>query len=253
VKRRIFVIAAAAALATGLALPPQLRAETALRIATEGAYPPFNMKDKSGKLTGFDVDIAKALCAQIKAKCTIVAQDWDGIIPGLLAKKYDAIVASMSITDERKKKVDFTAPYYANYLQFVAKKGMKLDISKAGLKGKTIGAQRATISSQYLEKQYKDVVRIKVYGTQQAAWLDLQSGRVDAVLSDIYPAHDWIRKNPAFTFVGKKIDIGDKIGIAVRKDETALRDKLSKGIAALRANGTYQKINAKYFPFDIYK
>lgn len=251
--RRIFVIAAAAAVAAMLALSQQSRAEDTIRIATEGAYPPFNMKDKSGKLTGFDVDIAMALCAEIKAKCTIVAQDWDGIIPGLLAKKYDAIVASMSITDERKQKVDFTAPYYSNYLQFVAKKGMKLDISKAGLKGKTIGAQRATVASQHLEKAYKDVVRIKVYGTQQAAWLDLQSGRVDAVLSDIYPAHDWIQKNPAFAFVGEKIDIDDKIGIAVRKDDAGLRDKLSKGIAALRANGTYQKINTKYFPFDIYQ
>ena len=147
-------------------------------------------------MTGFDVDIAKALCAQMKAKCTIVAQDWDGIIPGLLAKKYDAIVASMSITEERMKKVAFTQPYYANYLQFVTKKGKKLETTKAGLKGKTIGAQRQTISSKYLEDTYKGIVRIKVYGTQQAAWLDLKSGRVDAVLADIYPGLRLAEKEP---------------------------------------------------------
>ena len=250
-KGRNFLAAGmAAAMAFGLS---GAQAAETIRIATEGAYPPFNMKDKSGKLTGFDVDIAKALCAQMKAECTIVAQDWDGIIPGLLAKKYDAIVASMSITAERQKKVAFTAPYYKNYLRFVTRKGKKMETTMAGLKGKTIGAQRATISSQYLEKTYKDAVRIKVYGTQQKAWLDLKSGRVDAVLADIYPGHDWVSKNPKFAFTGDKIDIDDNIGIAVRKDDTALKDKLSKAIAALRANGTYQKINAKYFPFDIYK
>ena len=250
-KRRVFLAAGtAAALAFGLS---GAHAADTIRIATEGAYPPFNMKDKSGNLTGFDVDIAKALCAQMKAKCTIVAQDWDGIIPGLLAKKYDAIVASMSITAERQKKVAFSAPYYKNYLRFVARKGSKLEISMAGLKGKTIGAQRATISSQYLEKTYKDAVKIKVYGTQQKAWLDLKSGRVDAVLSDIYPGHDWVRKNPKFAFIGEKIDIDDKIGIAVRKEDSALKEKLSKAIAALRENGTYQTVNAKYFPFYIYQ
>ena len=251
-KRRNFVLAGTAAvLAAGLLAAPA-QAET-IRIATEGAYPPFNMKDKAGNLTGFDVDIAKALCDQMKAKCVIVAQDWDGIIPGLLAKKYDAIVASMSITAERKKKVDFTAPYYKNYLRFVARKGKKLMVDKKGLKGKIVGAQRQTVSSKHLETAYKGVVKIKVYGTQQAAWLDLKAGRTDAVLADIYPGHDWISKNKRFAFVGKKIDINDQIGIAVRKEDSALRDKLSAAIKAIRANGTYAKINAKYFPFDIYQ
>jgi polar amino acid transport system substrate-binding protein len=250
-QRRNFVLAGTAAiLAAGIFAAPA-QADT-IRIATEGAYPPFNMKNKAGKLTGFDVDIARALCAQMKAKCTIVAQDWDGIIPGLLAKKYDAIVASMSITAERKKKVAFTAPYYKNYLRFVARKGKKLMVDKASLKGKIVGAQRQTVSAKHLETNYKGV-KIKVYGTQQAAWLDLKAGRTDAVLADIYPGHDWIGKNKRFAFVGKKIDINDQIGIAVRKDASALRDKLSAAIKAIRANGTYAKINAKYFPFDIYK
>ncbi|MEJ2121832.1 MAG: transporter substrate-binding domain-containing protein [Alphaproteobacteria bacterium] len=250
-RRKLVLAGTAAVLAAGLLAAPA-QAET-IRIATEGAYPPFNMKDKAGNLTGFDVDIAKALCAEMKAKCVIVAQDWDGIIPGLLAKKYDAIVASMSITKERMKKVAFTAPYYKNYLRFVARKGKKLMVDKAGLKGKIVGAQRQTVSSKHLETAYKGVVKIKVYGTQQAAWLDLKAGRTDAVLADIYPGHDWISKNKRFAFVGKKIDINDQIGIAVRKEDSALRDKLSAAIKAIRANGTYAKINAKYFPFDIYQ
>jgi len=250
--RRKFVLAGTAAvLAAGLLAAPA-QAET-VRIATEGAYPPFNMKDKAGKLTGFDIDIANALCAQMKAECTIVAQDWDGIIPGLLAGKYDAIVASMSITEERKQKVAFTVPYYKNYLRFVARKGKPLMVDKAGLKGKIIGAQRQTVSAKHLETKFKDSVKIKVYGTQQAAWLDLKAGRTDAVLADIYPGQDWIAKNKRFTFVGKKIDINDQIGIALRKEDTALRNRLSAAIRAIRANGTYAKINAKYFPFDIYQ
>jgi putative lysine/arginine/ornithine/histidine/octopine transport system substrate-binding protein len=225
-----------------------------IRIATEGAYPPFNMKDTSGQLTGFDVDIAKALCAQMKADCEIVAQDWDGIIPGLLAKKYDAIIASMSITDERKQKVDFTDPYYSNYLRFIAKKGSSLSATKAGLKGKTLGAQRATISAQHLEDNYRKSANVKVYDTQEAAFLDLKAGRLDAVLVDAYPGYDWLSKadNSDYDFLGDSIDINDKIGIAIRKGDTALASKFNKALKALLKNGTYSKINSKYFPFSIY-
>ncbi len=225
-----------------------------IRIATEGAYPPFNMKNTKGELIGFDVDIAKALCEQMKADCTIVAQDWDGIIPGLLAKKYDAIIASMSITPERQKKVSFTDPYYSNYLRFIAKKNSKLKATPAGLKGKKLGAQRSTISSQYLEDHYRKAANIKVYDTQEAAFLDLKAGRLDAVLVDAYPGYDWLTKseNNAYDFIGDSIDINDKIGIAVRKGDKALIQKFNKALQQIRASGAYQRINGKYFPFSIY-
>ncbi len=225
-----------------------------VRIATEGAYPPFNMKNASGQLEGFDVDIAKALCAEMKVQCEIVAQDWDGIIPGLLAKKYDAIIASMSITDERKQKVAFSDPYYSNYLRFVAPKGSGLTATPDGLKGKTLGAQRATIAAQQLEDNYRKNSSVKVYDTQEAAYLDLKSGRIDALLSDIYPAYDWLQSagNEGFEFVGDSIDINDKIGIAMRKGDKDLRAKFNAALKAIRANGAYQKVNAKYFPFDIF-
>jgi len=223
-----------------------------IRIGTEGAYPPFNQIDASGNVIGFDVDIAKALCEKMKADCVIVTQDWDGIIPGLLAKKYDAIVASMSITDERKKAVAFTDPYYSNSLRFVAKKGS--DIDPTNLKGKTIGAQRATISGSYLEDNLKDVVDIKLYDTQENAYLDLGADRVDAVLADMLVNYEWLNSDEGqgFEFKGEAIDIDDRIGIALRKDDTELVKRFNEALAGIRADGTYDKINAKYFPFSIY-
>ena len=225
-----------------------------IRIATEGAYPPFNMKNTKGELVGFDVDIARALCDQMKADCEIVAQDWDGIIPGLLAKKYDAIIASMLITAERMKKVDFTDRYYSNYLRFIAKKGSGLEVTKSGLKGKKLGAQRATISAQHLEDNFRKTANVKVYDTQEAAFLDLKAGRLDAVLADAYPGYDWLKKpeNGGYDHVGDTIDINDKIGIAIRKGDKALKADFNNALKALRDNGTYGRINANYFPFSIY-
>lgn len=222
-----------------------------IRIATEGAYPPFNEKDAAGNLVGFDVDIAKALCAEMKADCSIVAQDWDGIIPGLVANKYDAIVASMSITPERAKSVDFTDRYYSNYLRVMAKKGSDIS-STDDLAGKSVGAERSTIASQWAEDHLGRTSDIKLYDTQTAAYSDLEAGRIDAMVSDIYPAYDWLKDHKDYEFVGKKIDINDKIAIAVRKGDDKLRKAFNDAIKTIRDNGTYAKINAKYFPFDIY-
>ncbi|MDI3323372.1 ABC transporter substrate-binding protein [Pontibacterium granulatum] len=242
------LLAAAMSLSAGLA-----QAGDTIRIATEGAYAPFNMVDASGQLQGFDVDIAKALCAEMKADCDIVAQDWDGIIPGLRAKKYDAIIASMSITEERQRVVDFTDAYYSNVLAFVAAKGKSLDTSKDGLKGLVVGAQRATIAGQHLEDQLGDVVTVKLYDTQDNAYLDLEAGRLDALLSDKFPAYDWLSTDAGqtFEFKGSDIDINDKIGIAVRKNDP-LTDKFNRALKAIVDNGKYAEINARYFPFSIY-
>jgi len=221
-----------------------------VRIGTEGAYPPFNLIDKAGKPAGFDVDIAKALCKKMGADCTFVTQDWDGIIPGLLARKYDAIVASMSITDERKKAVDFTERYYSNSLRFIAKKGSGID--PKNLKGKSIGAQRATIAANYVEEVKG--AKAKLYDTQENAYLDLSSGRIDLLVTDMLPGYDWLqsKQGKGYEFIGENIDIDDKIGIAVRKGDNKLRKSLNKAIAEIIADGTYAKINAKYFPFSIY-
>ena len=243
-------LATATLVAATVSAPFALAADK-VRIATEGAYAPFNFIDESGKLKGFDVDIANALCEKMKADCTIVAQDWDGIIPGLMARKYDAIIASMSITPERSRVVDFSEPYYSNSLIFVAPKSNKF--SPAAVKGKVIGAQRATIAGQYLEDNLSSKVTVKLYDTQDNAYLDLSSGRLDAIVSDQLPAYDWLRskEGQAFEFKGEKIDIDDKIGIAVRKNDK-LREKMNKALQDILADGTYDRINAKYFPFSIY-
>jgi polar amino acid transport system substrate-binding protein len=225
-----------------------------LKIGTEGAYPPFNLIDESGELKGFDVDIAKALCAKMQADCEFVKQDWDGIIPALLARKFDAIVASMSITDERKQSVAFTDKYYSNIIRWVGPTGQTVDTSEAGLKGKTIGAQRATVAGSYLEDKLGKVATIKLYDTQENANLDLVNGRLDLMFADGLVMYGWLKSDDGknFQFYGEGLSLDDGIGIAVRKEDEALRGKLNDAIKAIRADGTYDKINAGYFPFSIY-
>jgi polar amino acid transport system substrate-binding protein len=239
---------------TTLALGTSAVAAEKLKVGTEGAYPPFNLIDASGKVVGFDIDIANALCAQMKVECEIVTSDWDGIIPALNAKKFDMIVASMSITDERKQAVDFTNPYYTNKLQFIAPKSSDLKTDKASLKGKVIGAQRATIAGTWLEDNLGDVVEIKLYDTQENAYLDLSSGRVDGVLADKFVNWEWLKSDAgkAYEFKGEPVFDNDKIAIAVRKNDTELTNKLNAALKAIVDNGTYKTINDKYFPFSIY-
>lgn len=239
---------------TTLAISTGAVAADVLKVGTEGAYPPFNLIDASGKVVGFDIDIANALCAEMKVECEIVTSDWDGIIPALNAKKFDMIVASMSITDERKQAVDFTNPYYTNKLQFIAPKSSDLKTDKASLKGKVIGAQRATIAGTWLEDNLGDVVEIKLYDTQENAYLDLNSGRVDGVLADKFVNWEWLKSDAGkdYEFKGEPVFDNDKIAIAVRKDDTALTNNLNAALKAIVDNGTYKQINDKYFPFSIY-
>ncbi len=230
-----------------------------VKIGTEGAYPPFNSIDKDGKLVGFDIDIANALCDAAGFECEFVVQDWDGMIPGLLAKKYDAIVASMSITDERKQKVDFTGKYYSTPAKFFAKKGSGLEISPEGLKGKIVAVQRATIHENFLSDNYGKIVTIKSYATQDEAYLDIVSGRADAGIADSVAVMDGFLgtdQGKDFQFFGPDFNdpkwFGDGAGIAIRKGETDLLNAFNAAIDKIRADGTYAKINAKYFDFDVY-
>ena len=227
-------------------------ADKKIRIATEGAWAPFNFIDAQGKPQGFDVDIAHALCKAMKAECTVVTQDWDGLIPALKVRKFDAVVASMSITEERKKQVDFTNHYYSGGLRFLGKKGQNIDISKTGLKGKKVGVQRATISSSHMEKHHPEA-KTKLYDNQDSVYLDLIAGRLDVVLADELPAHNWLSSDAgsAFEFQGEAFAKDDKIGIAVRKNDP-LKERLNKALEVILSDGTYEKINAKYFPFSIY-
>lgn len=230
-----------------------------VRIGVEGAYPPFSSVDPDGNLVGFDIDIAKALCKEMKVQCKLVPQDWDGIIPALLARKYDAIVASMSITEERKKKVAFSEKYYQTPAKFAAKKGKFTKINKKTLKGKSVGVQRATIHSNYLKDNYTGIVNVKYYGTQDEVFLDFVAGRLDLILADSINISDGFLAKPmgkGYEFVGPDLTdkrwFGDGAGIALRKKDKDLKKMLDDAIQAILANGTYKKIQDKYFDFNVY-
>jgi arginine/ornithine transport system substrate-binding protein len=231
---------------------------TRIRIGVEGSYPPFSQMGPDGKLIGFEIELAQALCAEMKAQCTLVQQDFDGMIPALQARKFDMIMASMSITEERRKSVDFSDKYYKTPNRFVVKAGTKFQFTSDGMKGRKIGVQRATINDRFVTDVFKqsDIVR---YAKQDDAYLDLTAGRVDALVVDGLAAERGFLKTPAgkgYQFDGpllvdpKYFGIG--VGAAFRKQDAALRDKVNAAIKAVRANGTYQKIAAKYFDFDIY-
>ena len=230
-----------------------------IRIGVEGAYPPFSWVEKDGTLKGFDIDIAMALCEEIGAECVLVPQDWDGIIPALLARKYDAIIASMSITEERKKKVAFSDKYYNTPAKFARKKGSGITISKAGMKGKKVGVQRATTHDNFITAEFGDSVEIKRYGTQDEAYLDAISGRVDLLLADSIAMDDGFLKTDkgkGWEFVGPGYSepkyFGVGAGIAVRKSDGELAKLFSLAIKVIRSNGVYHRINGKYFAFDVY-
>lgn len=257
--KKLFTALVAAAILGVIAIAPASAQMKKVLIGTEGAYPPFNYIDSDGNLVGFDVDIAKALCEAANFECEFVVQDWDGIIPGLLAKKYDAIIASMSITEERKQKVDFTDKYYNTPAKFVAKEGADIEISKEGLAGKSVAVQRATIHENFVRDNFGDVVDIRAYATQDEANMDLVSGRVDLVLADSVVLLEGFLRTDAgkgFAFIGPDFTdpkwFGDGAGIAVRKGEDDLREALNAAIAQIRSDGTYKQINEKYFDFDVY-
>lgn len=244
----------ATALAATLS-PAAAKDWSTIKIGTEGAYPPFNYVDTDGTLKGFDLEIAQALCDEMKAKCEFIAQDWDGIIPALLAGKFDAIVASMSVTEERKKTVDFTDRYYRTPLAVIGPKDAAEDVSAEGLKDKTIGAQVSTTQSEYAEKVYEPAgATLKLYPTQDEANLDLANSRLDAIIGDKFVLAEWLKKDGAdcCKFLGDAPDTTTDAGIAVRKEDADLKEKLNAAITAIRANGTYDTIRAKYFDFDIY-
>jgi lysine-arginine-ornithine-binding protein len=232
--------------------------ELKLRIATEGANPPFSTIDSSGALEGFDVDIARALCAKMGAECEIAAQDWDGIIPALLARKYDAIIASLNVTEDRKKVVAFTKPYYHSPSAFVVRKGTPTqDLSPKALTGKSIGVQSATNHSAFLEDKYSRAI-VRLYNTVADAYRDLAAGRVEYVMYDKLAAYDWLKTPEGACCEMAPGDLSDAayfgsgVAIALRKGDDALLKRFNDAIDGVVADGTYAKINAKYFPFPIF-
>jgi octopine/nopaline transport system substrate-binding protein len=250
--------AAAIVLAAGTA-----SAEDTLRVGTEGAYPPYNATDASGKLVGFEIDLANALCDRVKMKCEIIQQDWDGMIPALLNKRFDGIMAGMSITPERLKQIGFSSPYSQTPAWFVgAKDGVlkdakTLDDIKAALKGKTVGVQRSTIHQNFLEQKIPGI-EVRLYDTVDDTNLDLVNGRIDAALGDSLGWAPFLKspEGQGYAHFGPDLTgkddplFGQGVGIGLRKDDTALKAKLDKALGEMNADGSLSKLSVQWFGFD---
>ncbi|MGP4862665.1 transporter substrate-binding domain-containing protein [Psychrobacter sp. T6-5] len=217
-----------------------------IKIATESSYKPFSYTDADGKLIGYEIELVDALCAQMKAECEVISQDWDGLIPGLNAQKFDAAIAGMSITPERKEVVDFSDPYFHSGIILIGKKGD--DLSVDSLKGQPIASQRSTVASQYLQDEHADA-DIKLYDTQDNAYLDLTSGRVRGMMSDKVTGTDWLKTEAGSGYEIKGQEISsddDAMGIAFRKGDPLVA-KFNAALAELKDNGTYDQITGSYF------
>lgn len=223
-----------------------------LRIGMEGNHPPFNNTDDSGQVVGFDADLGMALCAKMKVECEIVTTPWDQLIPALSDNRFDFIMSSMSITPERKQIVDFTDPYYLNKLQFVAAPEVQVTNDAASLMGKKVGAQRETLSAEWVQANASQVADVQMFDDQDALYNALATGQIDAALSDKYSAYEWLRTDAGkrFELKGEPVENADQIGIAVRLNDT-LRARLNLALKDAIADGTFKRINDKYFPFSI--
>ncbi len=247
-----------------------------IKIGTEGAYPPWNSKDSAGNLIGFEVELANELCKIMKHDCTIVEQDWDGMIPALVSRKFDAIMAGMSITGERMKTINFSQGYADEVASLAVMKGSKneglktmsainlsnvsadeqatLDVLTKAFKGKTIGVQTATIHQNFLESGLMGNVNIRTYKTQDEVNLDLSAGRIDAALAAAVAFTDYAEKSGKAvvltgpTFAGG--DFGNGVGVGIRKGDSKLLNDFNAAIDKARDDGIISKLALKHFGFD---
>jgi len=271
-------ILATAAITAVTLLSGAAQAGDVVKIATEGAYPPWNALNSAGQLEGFEIDLYKDLCARAKLECTMQQTAWDGIIPSLQQGKFDVIMAGMSITDKRKKKITFSRSYASSPAVFVVNKSSdlaafkvasdnislavldseentSLEATLAALKGKTIGVQKGTIHLDFLNEYAIANATIRSYGTQEQLDLDLQSGRVDVAFAAMSYWHPLFQKEEGKDFLAigpgfSEGPFGDGVGLGLRKDDQELADKFSVAIKSAIADGTVSKIATKWFGFD---
>jgi polar amino acid transport system substrate-binding protein len=223
-------------------------------------YPPFASPDASGKWVGWEIEIIEAVCAQAKLDCAITPVAWDGIIPALTTKKIDAIMASMSITEERKKMIDFSDKYYNVPTAIIGTKGQKFDATPEGLKGKILGVQVSTIHETYAKKHFADTAaEIKIYQTQDEANADLAAGRIDATQADSIALETFLTTDQGKACCEMKGNVapdpevlGLGAGVGLRKGDTEPKEKFNAAIKGIRDSGKYDEISKKYFNFDIY-
>lgn len=246
------------ALATAALAQAQAPTWAKLRVGVEGNYPPFSKMGPDGKLSGFDIDIALAVCAQMKAECTIVQQEWDGMMPALNARKFDMIVASMTITEERKKAADFSDAYYDVPSRWVGKAGAMSEATPATLKGKKIIVLRNSPRAKYVQERFKDS-EVLLVGKETDVYMELAAGRGDVGFGSAAVSGEAFLKKPegkGYAQIGApvRLDGGSGVGIAFRKGENELREKVNAALKAIRAGGQnspYKILADQYFDFDI--
>jgi len=228
-----------------------------ITIATEGAFPPFNYLDRKGMPAGFEMELAQEACQRIKAECEFIALKWDELIPGLLDKKFDVIMSSMEVTRERRQRMGLSRRYYLSPGAFIAAKGAPFDGPPSLLRNKRIGIQKDSMHADWADKSFRRSAQLKRYGTLQEALRALASGEVDAVFGDKVQLWLWSQKPEAACceLVGQDIKDTQTLGVGVaaglRKEDTKLRDAMNKAFGEMMGDGTYKKINDKYFPFAL--
>ena len=278
--KKTLISTAILALATLMSVPAaQAKEWKTVTIGLEGAYEPWNLTKPDGSMDGFEIDLAKDICGRIKVECKFIAQDWDGMIPGLNAGKFDVIMDGMSITEERKKQIDFSRPYAGERAGFATLKSNDLaklagtgtivtltgdaahdkptvDALRDAVKGKTIGVQVATNYAEWLAKNFKDVATITEYKTVGEADLDLSAGRVDATIGDVTFYYSVLSRpdHSEMALAGPEITgavWSEGIGPAFRKADPELRDMFDKAIGEALADGTIKKLSLKWFKTDM--
>ncbi|KVA16878.1 ABC transporter substrate-binding protein [Burkholderia ubonensis] len=255
-----WMAAAAMTLAAGAAHAGGDWAGREIRLAVDPTYPPLEYKLSDGTLAGFGIDITNALCAELRARCVWVESSFDGMIPGLLARKFDVIASSMTITPKRMQQIAFTNRISNAPARLVVRKGSPLLPSAESLKGKRIGVEQGSAQADYAIANWQAAgVQIVSYPNQDQVYADLVTGRLDAAFQASIAASDGFLKKPQgkdFMFAGAPIDdpkyFGQGDGLGLRKQDAELRDAFNHALAAILANGTYARINRKYFDFDIY-
>jgi polar amino acid transport system substrate-binding protein len=257
---RAFAVAATAAL-TMLSVPGSAAAADTLRFGVAAEpYPPFLMKTPTGKWTGFEPDLIRALCEQMKAQCEIKEMSWDGIIPALQSDKIDVIFNSMSITPEREKVIAFSRPYYETPSVFVGTKGVPLTLTPAGMTGKVIGVQSSTANAEFIKASYGKTATVRLYNTQDDCNADLAAGRIDAMFLDKLGVIDFLKTKDGAALEVKgpgsvKMDAavyGSGVGAGIRKNDAALKQRIDTALVQLHDSGKYNDIAKKYFPIDLW-
>lgn len=238
---------------------PAAHAQQSLRLGTEGAYPPFNVRNEAGQLSGFDIDVMDTLCQRVQASCTWVIKDWDALLPALLGDEIDVVAASLPINAESKRQALLTAPYYRTPAAYATRReGGAGEIRLDAIQGFVFGSVSASVQGTFIEEMARTGgARSRLYGTLEEAGTELAEGRVDALFADKFALDEWLRTHPegrCCRLVGRDIHeprvSGEGAAFAVRPDRTALRDQLDQALEAIKADGTYATIARRWFRFD---